>query len=267
MLEPDEEYVLAKCWRDNADVEAADRLVTSHLRLVVKIASGYQGYGLPFGELISEGNVGIMHALKRFDPDRGCRFASYAMWWINSNIRGYTMHSWSMVKIGTTAAQKKLFFGLRRMKARIDEIEDGEMSPENVASIAERLGVSEGDVISMNGRLRARDHSLNAPIGPEGGEEWQDTLVDESYSQEIQFADNEELTMRRALLHAALDRLDERERQILTDRFLNDPPSTLAQLGREYDISRERVRQIEACALEKVRESIKSAAPERQFDG
>lgn len=241
--------------------------MTSHLRLVVKIASGYRGYGHPFGELVSEGNVGIMHALKRFDPDRGCRFATYAMGWIDSYIRGYTMRSWSLVKIGTTAAQKKLFFGLRTVKARILVIEDGEMSPENVATIAERLSVPEDDVISMNGRLMARDHSLNAPVGPEGGEEWQNLLVDESYSQEILFAENEELTMRRALLHGALDRLNERERQILTDRFLNDPPSTLALLGRQYGISRERVRQIEARALEKVRKLIGSAALEKRFDG
>ncbi len=267
MLEPDEEHMLAKRWRDDADVEAAHLLVTSHLRLVVKIASGYRGYGLPFGELISEGNVGIMHAVKRFDPDRDCRFATYAKWWIKSSVRGYSMHSWSLVKIGTTVAQKKLFFGLRQMKARIEAIEDRELSPENVATIAERMNVPEDDVISMNGRLMARDHSLNTPIGPEGGEEWQSLLVDESCSQEKLFAENEELTMRWALLHAALDRLNERERRILTDRFLNDPPSTLARLGRQYDISRERVRQIEARALEKIRESIKSAVLERRFDG
>jgi RNA polymerase sigma-32 factor len=220
MLEQDEEYMLAKRWREHGDLEAAHKLVTSHLRLVAKIAMGYRGYGLPVSELISEGNVGMMQAVKRFDPDRGFRLATYAMWWIRASIQEYILHSWSLVKMGTTAAQKKLFFNLRKLKGQLKALEEGDLSPENVKKIAEGLNVPEADVVSMNRRLYAPDHSLNAPLRVEGEGEWQDWLVDEKPSQEIQLAEREELTKRRKLLTDAMTQLNDRERHILTERRL-----------------------------------------------
>jgi RNA polymerase sigma-32 factor len=263
MLEPDEEFMLAKRWREHKDPEAAHRMVTSHLRLVAKIAMGYRGYGLPINELIAEGNVGMMQAVKRFDPDRGFRLATYAMWWIRAAIQEYILHSWSLVKIGTTAAQKKLFFNLRRVKGQIKAIEEGDLSPEQVRTISERLDVPEDDVVAMNRRLAAPDNSLNAPLRAEGEGEWQDWLVDESPSQETRLAETEELTQRQKLLSKALDTLNERERHILIERRLKDDPATLEDLSKEYDISRERVRQIEVRAFEKLQKSIRNAAREQ----
>src|SRR5262249_49252641 len=230
MLEPDQEYMLAKRWREHGDTEAAHQLVTSHLRLVAKIAMGYRGYGLPISELISEGNVGMMQAVKRFDPDRGFRLATYAMWWIRASIQEYILHSWSLVKMGTTAAQKKLFFNLRKIKGQLQAIDEGDMSPENVRTIAERLNVPDADVISMNRRLASQDHSLNAPLRIDGDGEWQDWLVDEEESQEIKLADRQELTKRQKLLSQALKSLNERERHILTQRRLREEPTTLEDL-------------------------------------
>ena len=265
MLEPDEEYMLAKRWREHDDSEAAHRLVTSHLRLVAKIAMGYRGYGLPVSELISEGNVGMMQAVKRFDPDRGFRLATYAMWWIRASIQEYILHSWSLVKMGTTAAQKKLFFNLRKIKGQLQAIEEGDLSPENVKAVAERLQVPEADVISMNRRLASQDHSLNAPLKIDGDGEWQDWLVDETESQEIALADRQELGKRQKLLSQALGSLNERERHILTQRRLRDEPTTLEDLSQEYGISRERVRQIEVRAFEKLQKSIRNAALEQRL--
>ena len=265
MLEPDEEYMLAKRWREHDDSEAAHRLVTSHLRLVAKIAMGYRGYGLPVSELISEGNVGMMQAVKRFDPDRGFRLATYAMWWIRASIQEYILHSWSLVKMGTTAAQKKLFFNLRKIKGQLQAIEEGDMSPENVKAVADRLNVPEADVISMNRRLASQDHSLNAPLKIDGDGEWQDWLVDETESQEIALADRQELGKRQKLLSQALGTLNERERHILTQRRLRDEPTTLEDLSQEYGISRERVRQIEVRAFEKLQKSIRNAAIEQRI--
>jgi len=265
MLEPDEEYMLAKRWREHDDSEAAHRLVTSHLRLVAKIAMGYRGYGLPVSELISEGNVGMMQAVKRFDPDRGFRLATYAMWWIRASIQEYILHSWSLVKMGTTAAQKKLFFNLRKIKGQLQAIEEGDMSPENVKAVADRLNVPEADVISMNRRLASQDHSLNAPLKIDGDGEWQDWLVDETESQEIALADRQELGKRQKLLSQALGTLNERERHILTQRRLRDEPTTLEDLSQEYGISRERVRQIEVRAFEKLQKSIRNAALEQRI--
>jgi RNA polymerase sigma-32 factor len=262
MLEVDEEFMLAQRWREHKDPEAAHRLVTSHLRLVAKIAMGYRGYGLPINELIAEGNVGMMQAVKRFDPDRGFRLATYAMWWIRAAIQEYILHSWSLVKIGTTAAQKKLFFNLRRVKGQIKAIEDGDLSPEQVQTIAERLDVPTEDVISMNRRLAAPDNSLNAPLKAEGEGEWQDWLVDDTPSQETRLGEHEELSKRQRLLSQALAGLNERERHILTERRLKDDPATLEDLSKEYDISRERVRQIEVRAFEKLQKSIRNAARE-----
>jgi RNA polymerase sigma-32 factor len=265
MLEQNEEYMLAKAWREHGDTEAAHRLVTSHLRLVAKIAMGYRGYGLPISELISEGNVGMMQAVKRFDPDRGFRLATYAMWWIRASIQEYILHSWSLVKMGTTAAQKKLFFNLRKLKGQLQAIDEGDMSPENVRTIADRLNVPEADVISMNRRLASQDHSLNAPLRIDGDGEWQDWLVDESDSQETQLADRQELSKRQKLLSAALKSLNERERHILTERRLRDEPTTLEDLSQEYGISRERVRQIEVRAFEKLQKAIRNAAVEERI--
>jgi RNA polymerase sigma-32 factor len=264
MLDLDEEYMLAKRWREHGDTDAAHQLVTSHLRLVAKIAMGYRGYGLPLGELISEGNVGMMQAVRRFDPERGFRLATYAMWWIRASIQEYILHSWSLVKMGTTAAQKKLFFNLRKLKGQLQEIEEGDLSPESVKEIAKRLEVPEDDVVSMNRRLAAPDHSLNAPLRAEGEGEWQDWLVDESDSQETVLAEREELAGRREMLSAAMKNLNKRERRILTERRLKDEPSTLEELSQEYGISRERVRQIEVRAFEKLQKAIRSAAIERQ---
>jgi RNA polymerase sigma-32 factor len=265
MLEPDEEYMLAKRWKEVEDPEAAHRLVTSHLRLVAKIAMGYRGYGLPLSELISEGNVGMMQAVKRFDPDRGFRLATYAMWWIRAAIQEYILHSWSLVKMGTTAAQKKLFFNLRKLKGQLQAIEEGDLSPENVKKIATELSVSEEDVVNMNRRLAAPDHSLNAPLKIDGDGEWQDWLVDESDSQEIVLAEQQELSKRRKLLSHAMKSLNARERHILTERRLKDEPTTLEDLSKEYGISRERVRQIEVRAFEKLQRAIKAQAMEQRL--
>jgi len=265
MLSPEEELELSRRWRDHEDLEAAHKLVTSHLRLVAKIAMGYRGYGLPVGELISEGNVGMMQAVKRFDPERGFRLATYAMWWIRAAIQEYILHSWSLVKMGTTAAQKKLFFNLRRLKGQMQAIDDGDLKPEQVSKIATMLAVPEQDVISMNRRLAAPDHSLNAPVRSDSEGEWQDWLVDESESQETSIGDHEELSGRKALLATALKTLNARERHILEERRLKDDPTTLEELSQQYNISRERVRQIEVRAFEKLQKAIKSAALERRL--
>ncbi|HMK67746.1 MAG TPA: RNA polymerase sigma factor RpoH [Stellaceae bacterium] len=265
LLEAGEEYMLAKRWREHGDPEAAQRLVTSHLRLVAKIAMGYRGYGLPISELVSEGNVGMMQAVKRFDPERGFRLATYAMWWIRAAIQEYILHSWSLVKMGTTAAQKKLFFNLRKLKGQIEAIEEGDLTPEHVAKIAKELDVPEADVISMNRRLMGPDHSLNAPVRIDGEGEWQDWLVDERDNQETKLGDRQELGLRRDLLAKAMRLLSERERHILTERRLKDNPTTLEDLSREYGISRERVRQIEVRAFEKLQRAIKQSALERRL--
>ncbi len=260
MLEADQEFMLAKRWREDNDLDAAHTLVTSHLRLVAKIAMGYRGYGLPIGELIGEGNVGMMQAVKRFDPDRGFRLATYAMWWIRASIQEYVLRSWSLVKIGTTAAQKKLFFNLRRLKGRLREIDDGDLDPGNLTKIAETLGVSENDVMHMNWRMSGPDHSLNAPLRIDGEGEWQDWLVDESVDQETELAEQDELEKRRALLSTGMELLNEREKHILTERRLKGKPLTLEELSKVYNISRERVRQIEVRAFEKVQKGVKAAA-------
>jgi len=265
MLEADEEYMLAKSWREHEDLEAAHKLVTSHLRLVAKIAMGYRGYGLPLAELISDGYVGIMHAVKRFDPERGFRLATYAMWWIRAAIQEYILHSWSLVKMGTTAAQKKLFFNLRKLKGQLQAIEEGDLHPENVTKIAEALNVPESDVVSMNRRLAAPDHSLNAPLRIDGDGEWQDWLVDDGEDQESRFAETEELSQRKELLRAAMTSLNKRERHILEQRRLNENPTTLEDLSQEYGISRERVRQIEVRAFEKLQKAIRNAAIEKRL--
>jgi len=260
MLEPDQEFMLAKRWREDDDLGAAHTLVTSHLRLVAKIAMGYRGYGLPVGELIGEGNIGMMQAVKRFDPDRGFRLATYAMWWIRASIQEYVLRSWSLVKLGTTAAQKKLFFNLRRLKGQLKEIDDGNMGLGSVTKIAETLGVSEDDVIQMNWRMSGPDHSLNAPMRIDGEGEWQDWLVDDSVDQETMVVEQDELDQRRALLSKGMDLLNEREVHIFTERRLKDNPSTLEELSKVYNISRERVRQIEVRAFEKVQKGVKAAA-------
>jgi RNA polymerase sigma-32 factor len=257
MLSPEEERALASKWRDDDDAGAADKLVTSHLRLVAKIAMGYRGYGLPVGDLISEGNLGLVQAVKRFDPSRGFRLATYAIWWIRAAIQEHILHSWSLVKIGTTAAQKKLFFNLRRLKGRLQAFDDGDLQPQQVAAIAHMLAVPERDVISMNGRLGAPDQSLNATVRPDSDGELQDWLVDETPSQEAIYAHREELSGRSALLQNALEVLNERERQILTARRLREDASTLDDLSRRYGISRERVRQIEVRAFEKLQKAMK----------
>ncbi|MGA3303705.1 MAG: RNA polymerase sigma factor RpoH [Methylovirgula sp.] len=257
MLQPEEEYMLAKRWREHDDPEAAHKLVTSHLRLVAKIAMGYRGYGLPIGEVISEGNVGLMQAVKRFEPDRGFRLATYAMWWIRASIQEYILRSWSLVKMGTTASQKKLFFNLRKAKSQISALEDGDMRPDQVEKIATRLGVPKQDVIDMNRRMSG-DASLNTPLREEGEGEWQDWLVDDSTSQEKLLADREESDNRHGALLQALSVLNERERRIFEARKLSDDPITLEQLSEEFDISRERVRQIEVRAFEKVQAAVKA---------
>jgi RNA polymerase sigma-32 factor len=265
MLEPNEEYMLAKSWKEHEDSAAAHRLVTSHLRLVAKIAMGYRGYGLPLSELISEGNVGMMQAVKRFDPDRGFRLATYAMWWIRAAIQEYILHSWSLVKMGTTAAQKKLFFNLRKLKGQLQAMEEGDLSPENLKKIATELDVPEADVISMNRRLASPDHSLNAPLRSDSEGEWQDWLVDESESQETMLGERQELGLRRDLLEKAMTHLNDRERHILTERRLKENPTTLEDLSQQYGISRERVRQIEVRAFEKLQKAIKAAVVERRL--
>ena len=264
MLEPDEEFMLAKRWREHEDSDAAHQLVTSHLRLVAKIAMGYRGYGLPVGELISEGNVGLMQAVKRFDPDRGFRLATYAMWWIRASIQEYILHSWSLVKMGTTAAQKKLFFNLRKIKGKLEAIDDGDLSPENVEYIASALNVPERDVISMNRRMLGPDQSLNAPVREEGGGEWQDWLESPETDQESTVLESEELAHRSAQLMRSMEVLNEREKHILSERRLKDEPATLEQLSKVYGISRERVRQIEARAFEKLQKAMHTAAQQER---
>jgi RNA polymerase sigma-32 factor len=265
MLEPEEEYALARRWADGGDVDSAHKLVNSHLRLVAKIAMGYRGYGLPLGELISEGNVGMMQAVMRFDPYRGFRLATYAMWWIRAAIQEYILHSWSLVKMGTTASQKKLFFNLRKLKGQMQAIDDGDLSPEHVSTIASRLKVSETDVTNMNRRISSPDASLNAPLREEGDGEWQDWLVDQGESQEIRLADHQEFHGRSRLLAGALKTLSDRERQILSERRLKDNPTTLEHLSRRYGISRERVRQIEVRAFEKLQKSVRNAVIEQRI--
>lgn len=266
MLAVEEEFMLAKRWLEHEDADSAARLINSHLRLVAKIAKGFQGYGLPLGELISEGNVGMMQAIRRFDPDRGFRFSTYAMWWIRASIQEYVLHSWSMVKMGTTAAQKKLFFNLRKLKAQIKASEEGDLLPQNVSKIAERLKVPENEVINMNRRLTGPDQSLNAPLREDGEGEWQDWLVADTENQEIVLSERQELNNRRQLLDTALDGLSGRERHILSERRLKDDPSTLQVLSERYGISRERVRQIEVRAFEKVQKSVKNAVIERHIN-
>jgi RNA polymerase sigma-32 factor len=268
MLTPDEEFMLAKNWRESGDIEAAHRLVTSHLRLVAKIAMGYRGYGLPVGELIAEGNVGMMQAVKRFEPDKGFRLATYAMWWIRAAIQEYILRSWSLVKLGTTAAQKKLFFNLRKVKGQIKAIEEGDLTPEHVSQIAEKLNVSEDEVISMNRRMAAPDNSLNAPLRADSDGEWQDWLVDkDAVDQETRLVDKDEFEIRQELLEGALSTLNERERHILQERRLTDNPATLEDLSKEYGISRERVRQIEVRAFEKIQKAVKNGFIQHQLGG
>lgn len=262
MLEPQEEYSLAKAWREKGNVKAAHKLVTSHLRLVAKIAMGYRGYGLPVSELISEGSVGMMQAVKRFDPERGFRLATYAMWWIKASIQEYVLRSWSLVKMGTTAGQKKLFFNLKRLKRDMRAIDDGELSPDQVKHIATTLVVSEDEVVSMNRRLIGGDQSLNAPISRDGGitGEWQDWLEDTTDSQEVKLGDQQEITHRQRLLSTAMKGLNKREQDIIVARRLSEPPITLEALSQKFKVSRERIRQIEVRAFEKLQEKTQKAA-------
>ncbi len=265
MLSAEEEVDLARRWRDRDDSLAGDKLVTSHLRLVAKIAMGYRGYGLPVGDLISEGNVGLMQALKRFDPERGFRFSTYAMWWIRAAMQEYILRSWSLVKMGTTASQKKLFFNLRKLKGQIQALEEGDLIPENVMKIATMLQVPENDVVNMNRRLSQPDHSLNTPLNDDSDDQWLDWLEDEGESQEELIGTEQETKGRRALLDQAMSGLSTRERHIFTERRLKESPRTLEHLSREYGISRERVRQIEVKAFEKVQKGVKNAMMDRRF--
>lgn len=266
ILAPQEEYMLAKRWQEHQDPEAAAKLVTSHLRLVAKIAMGYRGYGLPVSELISEGNIGLMQGVKKFEPDKGFRLATYAMWWIRASIQEFILRSWSLVKMGTTAAQKKLFFNLRREKARIAAFEDGDLTPDQVTEIATRLGVNEDEVVSMNRRMSmGGDTSLNSPLREEGEGEWQDWLADDSPIQDELVAENEESQIRHALLNEAMADLNEREKHILTERRLRDDPLTLEELSQEYGVSRERVRQIEVRAFEKLQKAMMRLANDRKL--
>ena len=260
MLAADEEYMLARRWREHGDRAAAHRLVTSHLRLVARIAMGYRGYGLPVADLISEGQIGLMQAVRKFDPEKGFRLATYAMWWIRASIQEYILHSWSLVKIGTTAAQKKLFFNLRRMRSQLDALDAGDLSPEQVQHIASELQVSEREVVEMNRRLIAPDHSLNAPLREEGEGDWQDVLADERANQEVKLIESDEKNKRVLLLTHAIDQLNPREKRIIEARQLQDDPVTLEELSQEFGVSRERVRQIEAKALEKVQTAVRKAA-------
>jgi RNA polymerase sigma-32 factor len=261
MLPKDEEFMLAQRWKEHQDSEAAHKMVTSHLRLVAKIAMGYRGYGLPIGEVISEGNVGLMQAVKKFEPDKGFRLATYAMWWIRASIQEYILRSWSLVKMGTTAAQKKLFFNLRKAKSQIAAFQDGDLHPDQVSYIATKLGVLDSEVISMNRRLGGPDASLNAPLRADGESEWQDWLADDNQvSQETVVAENQEKSMRMSLLEEAMVELTDRERHILTERRLKDDPTTLEDLASQYGVSRERVRQIEVRAFEKLQKSMREAA-------
>ncbi|SEN75707.1 RNA polymerase, sigma 32 subunit, RpoH [Paracoccus alcaliphilus] len=266
LLEPEEEYMLAKAWADHEDSEAAHRLVTSHLRLAAKIAMGYRGYGLPQAEVISEANVGLMQAVKRFDPERGFRLATYAMWWIRASIQEYILRSWSLVKMGTTSAQKKLFFNLRKAKSKIGALEEGDLRPENVAQIANDLNVTEREVVEMNRRLSGGDASLNATIGSGDGEstaQWQDWLEDEDANQAEAYAEADELDTRRQMLVAAMDVLNDREKDILMERRLRDDPMTLEDLSERYGVSRERIRQIEVRAFEKLQNRMRILAREK----
>lgn len=266
MLTPEEEVKLAEKWQDEKDLDAAHKMVTSHLRLVAKIAMGYRGYGLPVGELISEGNVGMMQAVKRFDPSKGYRLATYAMWWIRASIQEYILHSWSLVKIGTTAAQKKLFFNLRKLKGQMQALEEGDLHPETVEKIAKKLDVPEHEVVNMNRRLATNDHSLNAPMSQDGESgQWQDLLPSEQDSQEEMLMDLDKSQKRGALLKGGMEALNEREQHIIAERRLKDKPSTLEELSKIYGISRERVRQIEVRAFEKLQKAVKAAAFEQKL--
>ena len=264
ILEKDEEYMLAKAWSEREDVEAAHQLVTSHLRLVAKIAMGYRGYGLPLSDLISEGNIGMMHAVKKFDPERGFRLATYAMWWIKASIQEYILRSWSLVKIGTTAAQKKLFFNLRRLKGKIDAIDGGDLKPDQVTHIAETLDVDESEVISMNQRMSGGDKSLNTPMASDidGGGEWQDWIEDNRENQEVAFAEREEFEAQYSVMRNAIESLNPREQRIIQARRLTEPPLTLEDLSEEFEVSRERIRQIEVRAFEKLAEAVKIKSAE-----
>jgi RNA polymerase sigma-32 factor len=264
LLGSEEEYMLAKRWKEHEDPEAARKLVTSHLRLVAKIAMGYRGYGLPVSEIVAEGNVGLMQAVKRFEPDKGFRLATYAMWWIRAAIQEYILRSWSLVKMGTTAAQKKLFFNLRKAKTKIEAIEEGDMTPEHVAKIADQLGVPEQEVVNMNRRLSAPDSSLNAPLRSDSESEWQDWLADDSIDQETRMAEREELSERHELLTGALGELTQREREIIEARRLQDEPATLEELSQRFGVSRERVRQIEVRAFEKLQSQMKRALSDKR---
>jgi RNA polymerase sigma-32 factor len=267
MLGKEEEFMLAKRWREHQDFDSARQLVNSHLRLVAKIAMGYRGYGLPIEEVISEGNVGLMQAVKKFEPDKGFRLATYAMWWIRASIQEYILRSWSLVKMGTTAAQKKLFFNLRKAKSEISALEEGDLHPDQVRQIATKLGVLDEEVVSMNRRLSGPDASLNAPLRADSENEWQDWLEDkDAISQETQLAESEEKSIRMSLLEEAMTELTDRERHILTERRLKDDPTTLEELAGEYGVSRERVRQIEVRAFEKLQKAMRSAAHDRHLD-
>jgi RNA polymerase sigma-32 factor len=264
LLAPEEEYMLAKRWKEHEDPQAAHRLVTSHLRLVAKIAMGYRGYGLPTSEIIAEGNVGLMQAVKRFEPERGFRLATYAMWWIRASIQEFILRSWSLVKIGTTTDQKKLFFNLRKAKNKINAIEEGDLTPEHVAVLTDQLGVSTEELVNMNRRLSAPDSSLNAPLRSDGESEWQDWLPDEGLDQETRMAETQEVDERKELLAAALGELPEREREIIAARRLQDDPATLEELSHKFGISRERVRQIEVRAFDRLQRAMKSALRDKR---
>ena len=264
MLDAEEEYMLAKNWRENGNLQSAHKLVTSHLRLVAKIAMGYKGYGLPLNEMISEGNVGLMQAVKKFEPDKGFRLATYAMWWIKAAIQEYILRSWSLVKIGTTTAQKKLFFNLKKIKSQIAPDTEGDLRNEDVKNIAERLHVSEDEVVSMNRRLAGKEHSLNAPIG-EDGDEWQDWVIDQSMDQELKIAQRDEMEQRKDLLTESIKILNDREKEILYSRRLNDNPSTLEELSKKFKISRERIRQIENKAFEKLQKHMLNSAKSKNL--
>ena len=260
LLEAKEEYMLAKDWKNQGDVKAAHKLVTSHLRLVAKIASGYRGYGLPLSDLISEGNIGMMHAVKRFEPEKGFRLATYAMWWIKASIQEYILRSWSLVKIGTTAAQKKLFFNLKKIKSKISAIEDGDLTPDQVDKIATELSVPHKEVISMNRRISGSDYSLNSPVTDDSSGEWQDWLEDDTQNQEASFADTEEYLIKKNILSDSLEYLNDRERDIISERQLSENPLTLEELSKRYGVSRERIRQIEAKAFEKLQTKMTEKA-------
>ena len=262
LLEAKNEYMLAKAWKEQGDVKAAHKLVTSHLRLVAKIASGYRGYGLPLSDLISEGNIGMMHAVKRFEPEKGFRLATYAMWWIKASIQEYILRSWSLVKIGTTAAQKKLFFNLKKIKSKISALDDGDLTPEQVDKISTELSVPKKEVVSMNRRISGSDYSLNAPVTKDGEGEWQDWLEDETQNQEATFADTEEYLLKKNIMEDALKVLSDREKDIIYERQLNEKPLTLEDLSIRYGVSRERIRQIESKAFEKLQIEMKVRAKE-----